>query len=49
MQVYAPTDDRDNDTKEEFYTALQEVVDNAPRGNNLVMMGDRNARVGKFW
>ena len=30
VQVYAPTDDRDKDTKEQFYTSLQEVVDRAP-------------------
>ena len=37
---------RDNDTKEVFYTALQEVVDNAPRGDKVVVMGDHKARMG---
>ena len=46
VQVYAPKDDRDNNTKEEFYASLQEVVDNAPRGNKVVVMGDLNASVG---
>ena len=27
VQLYAPTDDRDNNTKEQFYASLQEVVD----------------------
>ena len=40
VQVYAPTDDRDNDTKEQFYASLQELVDRAPRGDKVVVMGD---------
>ena len=46
VQVYAPTDDRDNNTKEQFYASLQEVVDKAPRGDKVVVMGDLNASVG---
>ena len=46
VQVYAPTDDTDNDTKEQFYASLQEVVDRAPRGDKVVVMGHLNARVG---
>ena len=46
VQVYAPTDDRDNETKDGFYALLQEVVDKAPRGDKVMMMGDFNARVG---
>ena len=48
VQVYAPTDDRDNVTKEQFYASLQEVVGRAPRGDKVVVMGDLNARV-KMW
>ena len=44
--MYAPTDDRDKDTKEQFYALLQEVVDRAPRGDKVVEMGDLNAGVG---
>ena len=46
VQVYAPLGDRDKDTKEQFYTSLQKVVDRAPRGDKVVVMGDLNARVG---
>ena len=45
VQVYTPTDDRDKVTKEQFYP-LQEVVDRAPRGDKVVVMGDLIARVG---
>ena len=45
VQVYAPRDDKNNDIKDEFYTVLQEVVDKAPRGDKVVVMGDFNARV----
>ena len=44
--VYAPMDDRDNDTKKQFYTSLQEVVDRPSRSDSVVVMGDLNARVG---
>ena len=44
--MYAPTDDKDNDTTEEFYTWLQEVIARTQRGDKLVVMGDFNARVG---
>ena len=46
VQVYAPTDDRDNKTKDGFYAQLQEVVDRTPRGDKVVVLGDFNARVG---
>lgn len=48
MQVHAPTDDKDNDIRDEFYTVLQEVVDETPRGDSVVVMGDHNARVRAF-
>ena len=44
--MYAPTDDKDNDTTEEFYTWLQEVIARTQRGDKLVVMGDFNVRVG---
>ena len=44
--MYTPIDDRDKDTKEQFYTSLQEVMDRAPRGDKVVVMGNLNARVG---
>jgi len=46
VQVYAPTDDRDSDTKDGFYAQLQEVVERAPREDKVVVLGDFNARVG---
>ena len=44
VQIYAPTDDRDNDINDDFYSVLQEVLDRAPRGDKVVIMGDLNAR-----
>ena len=46
VQVYAPTDNRDNDIKDDFFSVLQEVLDKAPRGDKVVIMGDLNARFG---
>ena len=46
VQVYVPTDDRDSETKDGFYSKLQDLVDRAPRGDKVVVLGDFNARVG---
>ena len=46
VQVYAPTGDKDSDTKEGFYAQLQELLDRAPRGDMVVVLCDFSARVG---
>ena len=45
VQVYVSTDDKDKETKEEFYGVLQEVIARVQRGDKVVVMGDFNARV----
>ena len=44
--MYAPTDDRDSNTKDEFYAMLQAEVYKAPGGDKVVALGNFNARVG---
>ena len=46
IQVYAPTDDRYSNTKDEIYALLLEQVDRAPGGDKVVVLGNFNARVG---
>ena len=46
-QVYAPTSDYDVNEIEEFYDQLQNVIDQTPKKDILVVQGDWNAYVGK--
>eukprot|EP00745_Piridium_sociabile_P014565 TRINITY_DN21504_c0_g3_i3.p1 TRINITY_DN21504_c0_g3~~TRINITY_DN21504_c0_g3_i3.p1 ORF type:complete len:211 (-),score=34.41 TRINITY_DN21504_c0_g3_i3:29-661(-) len=45
IQVYAPTSDYDDNQVEEFYNQLQEVLDERPKNDILIVMGDWNAKV----
>jgi exonuclease III len=45
-QVYAPTNEAKEIEKEDFYNALQYVVDKIPKRDILIIMGDLNAQVG---
>ena len=47
VQAYAPTSDNDDNEKEEFYDQLQNVIDQAPKKDILVVQRDWNERVGK--
>ena len=49
VQVYAPTSDSTEEDIEEFYTELQEVVQNIPDRDLTIVMGDFNAKVGRDW
>jgi endonuclease/exonuclease/phosphatase family metal-dependent hydrolase len=45
--VHAPTEDKDNVIKDSFYKELEQVVDQFPRYNMKILMGDFNAKVGR--
>jgi len=47
VQVYAPTTDHDDEELEDFYDQLQEVLDQAPKKDILVVQGDWNAKIGE--
>ena len=47
IQVYAPTNDAEDESKEEFYEQLQWEVEAAPRHDVLIVMGDLNAKIGE--
>ena len=47
IQVYAPTSDYDDIVIEEFYDQLQEVLDQTPKKDILIVQEDWNAKVGE--
>ena len=47
IQVYAPTNDAEDESKEVFYEQLQREVEAAPRYDVLIVMGDLNAKIGE--
>ena len=47
IQAYDPTSDYDDDDIEDFYDQLQEVIDQAPKKDILVVQGDWNAKIGE--
>ena len=47
MQAYAPTTDYDDEKIEDFYEQLQELLDQIPKKDILIVQGDWNAKVGQ--
>ena len=47
IQAYAPTSDYHDDAVEDSYDQLQEVLDQTPKKDILVVQGDWNAKVGE--
>ena len=48
MQCCAPTNDSKEDVKEELYSKLSTIIQNCPRRNITIMMGDFNAKIGSY-
>ena len=47
IQAYAPTTDCDDDDIEDFYDHLQNVIDQVPKKDILLVQGDWNAKMGE--
>lgn len=47
VNVYAPTEDAQEEDKIEFYEKLEETCESIPRNDILIIVGDFNAMVGK--
>ena len=43
---YAPTNDSDDQDKEEFYSRLLTIIQDRPERNVIIVMGDFNAKIG---
>ena len=46
VQCYSPTNDTEEEKKEEFYQSLEETIRKCNRTDITVLMGDMNAKVG---
>jgi hypothetical protein len=46
LNVHAPTEDKDDDVKDDFYEGLEQVFDQFPRYHVKILQGDFNAKVG---
>jgi exonuclease III len=47
VQVYAPTTSAEAGYIEDFYSDLQEALNEIPKKDVFVIMGDWNAKIGK--
>ena len=47
INAYAPTEDKTEEIKEQFYDDLQSVVDKVPKSDLIIILGDVNAKLGK--
>ena len=47
VQAYAPTSDYDDNKIEEFFYQLQNIIDQTPKKDILVVQVDWNAKVGR--
>ena len=48
VQVYAPTSKATQEELDEFYTQLQNEIDNTHKKDIVIVMGDFNAKVGSM-
>ncbi|VDP21245.1 unnamed protein product [Schistosoma margrebowiei] len=46
IQCYAPTNDSNDDIKDQFYERLQSIIGKCRRNDLTILMGDLNAKVG---
>ncbi|KAI5737941.1 hypothetical protein M8J77_000982 [Diaphorina citri] len=46
LNAHAPTEDKDQETKDEFYEALDDTLDSFNRYGAKILMGDMNAKLG---
>ena len=46
LQCYAPTNDHDEEDKDQFYTMLNETLGKIPKHDITIVMGDMNAKIG---
>jgi hypothetical protein len=45
--AHAPTEDKSEDEKDDFYDALERIYERCPRNDIKTVIGDLNAKIGK--
>ena len=48
VSIYAPTEVSDLNVKDAFYATLESAVDQCPRQDTLLVLGDFNASTGTY-
>ncbi|CAF1148311.1 unnamed protein product [Rotaria sordida] len=47
IQIYAPTTEAEESTIDDFYMDLQQILDDVPKKDAILIIGDWNAKVGE--
>ena len=47
INAYAPTEDKTEEIKEQFYDDSQSIVDKVPKSDLIIILGEVNAKLGK--
>src|ERR1700710_3001972 len=45
--AYAPTEDKDETIKDQFYDQLELIYDELPKADIKILLGDLNAKIGR--
>ena len=48
INVYAPTEDTEEESVDMFYNTLQQMCDKVSKHDLLIVLGDFNAKIGQF-
>jgi len=47
FQFHAPTEEKDEETKEGFYAELQQIQEKVPKHDLVIILSDYNAKTGR--
>jgi len=47
INIYAPTEDKKEDIKEQFHEELQRTQDRVPKHDVTIILGEKNTKLGK--